>query len=531
MKRTLASSLFLTFLGLGLFQSQASAQAVTVTWPLTSSTAVTSSAPALVTGSAEGFSGGTAPTVAIFDYWSGAGQRLNAGFTGWLPGPASMTRYLQFDASPTAGHQLTVTNVSFNYGGSNNPNQIRANVLYSTNNWSTWTTLATALNYPPHSMSAYTASVSIPPIPAGGKFSLRILPYAIIPSNAGTPTFAAHNSVVINGSSSTSSVPQVRLHLTKSTGSTVVPGTYAFTITCIGPGGPYTGPNPVNVPLPGPGVDAQVPQGDTCQVAEAPTSGWGTPTWGGSSAPIVPNGWAAKIGPMPVNTTMTVTNHPPVAVPQVRLHLTKSTGSNVVPGNYSFHIACTGPGGPYTGPNPVNVPLPGPAIDAQVPQGDTCTLTETAIAGWGNPIWGGSNAAVSPNGWSAQVGPMPVNTTLTVTNQPHPTGGAVNFKITKQFMGTVVPGTYTIHISCTGGYTGPSTVSFVVPPNPSAAAAINVPVGATCQFTENPVSGWQTPLFGGSGQPINPNLNWGATVGPFHATPTGTDQMQVTNRH
>jgi hypothetical protein len=132
-----------------------------------------------------------------------------------------------------------------------------------------------------------------------------------------------------------------------------------------------------------------------------------------------------------------------------------------------------------------------------------------------------------------QVDPIPANNTniCSTVTVPPPAGGTVNFKITKQFQGTPVAGTYILHISCTGGYTGPPTVSLVVPPSPSAAASISVPVGATCQFTENPVSGWQTPLFGGSGQPINPNLTWGATVGPFHATSNMTDQMQVTNRH
>jgi hypothetical protein len=105
----------------------------------------------------------------------------------------------------------------------------------------------------------------------------------------------------------------------------------------------------------------------------------------------------------------------------------------------------------------------------------------------------------------------------------------MNFQIQKQFQGPAVPGTYTFHISCTGAYTGPGTINLVVPPNPSATSIV-VPVGSTCTLTENPVSGWQTPLFGGSSQPINPNLTWGATIGPFQPTNTVTDRVLVTNR-
>jgi uncharacterized repeat protein (TIGR01451 family) len=120
----------------------------------------------------------------------------------------------------------------------------------------------------------------------------------------------------------------------------------------------------------------------------------------------------------------------------------------------------------------------------------------------------------------------------TITNTRNPTTATMNFQIQKQFQGPAVPGTYTFHISCTGGtgaYTGPGTINLVVPPNPSATSIV-VPVGSTCMLTENPVSGWQTPLFGGSSQPINPNLTWGATIGPFQPTNTVTDRVLVTNR-
>ena len=70
-----------------------------------------------------------------------------------------------------------------------------------------------------------------------------------------------------------------------------------------------------------------------------------------------------------------------------------------------------------------------------------------------------------------QADPAPANNTniCSTVTVPPPTGGTVNFKITKQFIGTPVPGTYVIHISCNNGYSGPSSVALVVPPSPSAA--------------------------------------------------------------
>ncbi len=526
MKKVIAVLFVLVCAGIFRTEPLAWSQSVAVTWPLTANQTGNSSSNLLITGNSEAISSGTNPTLTVWDYWSGQAQRLYAGTQGWVAGPVSANRYLQFDVHPTALNQLTVTQVKFQYGGEHNVGQIvRADVRISINNWSTWTVLATGLIYPTTTMNQFTMPVSVPPIPAGGTFSLRILPYAAAPQNAGTPTWAAHNNVQIIGTNTPVGSAHVRLHITKSTGSNVVPGNYPFNVTCTGPGGPYTGTNPVIVPLPGSGIDAQVPQNDTCTLTETSISGWGQPIWGGSNAPIVPNGWSAQIGPMPVNTTLIVTNNPPVNVPHVRLHITKSTGSNVVPGNYPFNVTCTGPNGPYTGTNPVIVPLPGSGIDVQVPQGDTCNLTETPVAGWGQPIWGGSTAPIVPNGWSAQIGPMPVNTPLIVTNQPPTTA---NFTIQKQFQGPPVPGTYTFHISCTNGYSGPGTVQITVPPNP-ASAQIQIPVNATCTISENPIGGWNPPLWGGSSQPLNPS-GWSVTMGPFHPTGGPGDRVQVTNR-
>ena len=298
------------------------AQPVSLNWPLTSNPGGNTSDLTLATANAQGFSGGTAPTVTIFDYASGTAQRLNAGSTGWTAGPAQMARHLQFSALPAAGHTLNVTSVTFNYGATNVNGQIKAEVRYSTDNWSTSTVLIGALSYPASGFATFTAPISAAPIPSGGSFSLRILPYASINSTAGAPTFAAHNQVKINGNSAPVSIPHVRLDLRKSTGSNAVPGTYTFGITCTGGSGPYTGPATVNLVVPpNPSVTTlNVPQGSTCTVTESPptpSSAWApTALFGGSTSPInILGPWQAAIGPMPVNTGMTVTNQS-VANPQ-----------------------------------------------------------------------------------------------------------------------------------------------------------------------------------------------------------------------
>ncbi len=223
---------------------------------------------------------------------------------------------------------------------------------------------------------------------------------------------------------------QVRLHITKNTGSSLVPGNYTFGITCSGGSGPYTGPSSMVITLPGPSAMVGVPQGAMCTLSETPVAGWSPPIWGSSPTPNTSSGWTAQVGPLNTNTQLTVSNRPPTSGgggnasggggggAQVRLHITKNTGSNLVPGSYSFNISCTGGSGPYTGPNPVVVTLPGPSVITGVPQGAMCTVSETPVAGWSPPIWSTSPTPNTSNGWTAQVGPLNTNTQLTVSNRP-----------------------------------------------------------------------------------------------------------------
>ena len=138
--------------------------------------------------------------MSVFDY-NVNGQRLWEGTAGWIAGSEELTRYIQFNASPTSGNSYTVTNVSFNYGDFQttiNFNTLKSNVYYSTDNWNTRTLLATGLIYLNTTMSSFSQTINVL-VAAGSTFSLRIYPYAVQNSNAGTSTFAIHNNVVICG--------------------------------------------------------------------------------------------------------------------------------------------------------------------------------------------------------------------------------------------------------------------------------------------------------------------------------------------
>ena len=101
-----------------------------------------------------------------------------------------------------------------------------------------------------------------------------------------------------------------------------------------------------------------------------------------------------------------------VAGELVRFDIRKSTGAVQIPGSYLFSVTCTGPGGPYTGPNPVAVVLPSPGVSSvNVPAGALCLVKETPPAGsWNDPVFSGSGVAVMMgSGWEAKVGPVTAN--------------------------------------------------------------------------------------------------------------------------
>lgn len=187
--------------------AMAQSTAVSAVWQLnaTSHQNPNVSMPTLITATPQIVSGGSSPAMMIFDYWNSnvpQAQRLYAGTAGWTAGSVNLNRFIQFDAGPTAGNQLAITSVTFNYGGAGGaPNRMRSEVRYSLNN-GPWTLLNPALNYPAAGFNAFAANLSLPPIQAGQKFSLRIYPYAIQNQTAGSPLFATHRTVAINGNSS-----------------------------------------------------------------------------------------------------------------------------------------------------------------------------------------------------------------------------------------------------------------------------------------------------------------------------------------
>ncbi|MBA4251862.1 MAG: hypothetical protein C0425_08355 [Chlorobiaceae bacterium] len=179
-----------------------------ITWSLLSSNAVTST-NGNVSGQPQTIGVGTSPPfMSVFLPYSN-GQRLWTGNTGtgWPAGTQDTARFIQFNASPTSGNNLTVTNVSFNYG--DNPLPTNFNILnfkayYSTDNWATSTVLnSTALVYLNSTMLSFSRPLNVL-VPNGQTFSLRIYPYSPTGSIAMTPSFAIHNNVVICGTTAPS---------------------------------------------------------------------------------------------------------------------------------------------------------------------------------------------------------------------------------------------------------------------------------------------------------------------------------------
>ncbi|MCX6122635.1 MAG: T9SS type A sorting domain-containing protein [Ignavibacteriales bacterium] len=193
--------LMFAILSIFLFSSNTFAQPASITWPLDNTNQLFPSNLGNVTGSAESISPGSGQFgMSVFDY-NINGQRLWEGTAGWIAGAEELSRYIQFNALPASGYSFTVTNVSFNYGDNQtgyNFNILNSNVYYSTDNWNNRTLLTAGLAYLNTTMSTFTQNVNVQ-VAAGSTFSLRIYPFAVQNSNAGTPTFAIHNNVVING--------------------------------------------------------------------------------------------------------------------------------------------------------------------------------------------------------------------------------------------------------------------------------------------------------------------------------------------
>jgi len=113
-----------------------------INWNLLNSTAVTSSGNTL-NGIQEIIQG-----MMIFSNnpYTANGQQLWMGNTGWPAGNLDLNRYVEFNSTVASGSQLTIQNVSFNYGDytlTTDFNLLQFEAFYSTDNWTSSHALTT----------------------------------------------------------------------------------------------------------------------------------------------------------------------------------------------------------------------------------------------------------------------------------------------------------------------------------------------------------------------------------------------------
>lgn len=161
-----------------LLSTIAQSQSASATWPLTSVTGQSVNVVGSVTATQEAFSNTvinsyTGPTGPL-----GVGMQRVTTTTGSWPAESAYnsSRYIEFTISPTAGNKLTIDSISLplaSAGGSN----MRAEIFYSTNNFSTSSKLNPLTLAPPqNSFTTYSYGTSVI-INQGETFSLRIFPF------------------------------------------------------------------------------------------------------------------------------------------------------------------------------------------------------------------------------------------------------------------------------------------------------------------------------------------------------------------
>ena len=178
------------------------AQNACVTWALTADQLATSTSGNVSAQPEIISSGSSAPLMSVYGY--NAGQQLWVGNTGWIAGALDPSRYIEFNASPSAGNDLNVTSLSFDYNDlplGTDFNIIAFQVYYSTDNWNTPNQLGVTGFYLNTVVQNFSAPLNAT-VNSGGTFSVRIYPYALQNGIAMTPTFATHKNVVICGNTS-----------------------------------------------------------------------------------------------------------------------------------------------------------------------------------------------------------------------------------------------------------------------------------------------------------------------------------------
>lgn len=240
------------------------------------------------------------------------------------------------------------------------------------------------------------------------------------------------------------------------------------------------------------------------------------------------------------NVTCTFVNKRTTA-PLVQFRIRKNTGPTQIPGTYLFTVACTGAGGPYTGP-PVAVAFPNPGMGTiNVPSGSICTITETQPPGsWSPPVFTGSGIAVTPGApWQAQVGPLAASGgTVTVANRPkttssdcpNPSQNTIGCRVTVTVKRTKGPAVYSVLVSPT------SPMPNVVAPSTPASCVIAgmATPQTTCWFNYSTngqfVTLTATSSTGVGTPPLPPTgFYWSGACASFGSTPICTVSATLSN--
>lgn len=131
------------------------------------------------------------------------GQRCNFAPSPWPAGAETDTavgRYIEFTTRAVSGRSLTVTTLSFNYGGAGSTNAERAKVFYTIDNWKTFNLVTTdsALLFPNSTMSPFAKTLNVK-VPASKDFSVRIYPYWVATTAGSATKYCVLNTMVVSG--------------------------------------------------------------------------------------------------------------------------------------------------------------------------------------------------------------------------------------------------------------------------------------------------------------------------------------------
>ncbi len=225
-----------------------------------------------------------------------------------------------------------------------------------------------------------------------------------------------------------------------------------------------------------------IPSGSVCTVSETPPSApagytFGTPTFSPASTVTIGEG-----------TTVTVTTNNSLSQLLGALKIAKTLSNPdgaSVPASFTINYDC---GTGYTGN--VAVAAGGSQTVSGIPVGNTCTVSEAALAPIAGYTWGAPS--VSPA--SVVIADTTSTFQLTVANSITRDRGAL--KIAKTLSnpdGATVPASFTINYDCGTGYTGSVSVAAG-----GSQTVSGIPTGNTCTVSEAalaPIAGytWGTP--------------------------------------